>query len=208
VYETIEEFIKGERLNPNLISSDYARKKWIEYQKENKPAGKYHSTTKPETRHKKKKSKQLTHTKVFDTPLIPLEVGITQTNGPLWYILNTRKVGTIKLWIAMFSAAITSPMGHPVARRAYMKHIPEGNVPVWMPYKEGMKRCNIGSKSTFQDARDELVGLGLIERTDDNSIYIIGRITGDNEWKSLLHLRCDAMMEGTDIEENGYRVST
>jgi hypothetical protein len=79
---------------------------------------------------------------------------------------------------------------------------------VWMPYKEGMKRCNIGSKSTFQDARDELVGLGLIERTDDNSIYIIGRITGDNEWKSLLHLRCDAMMEGTDIEENGYRVST
>ena len=197
----VEEFELWCQFNGRSVGEDNA---WSDFKKQrgDKPAGKYHPSNKAGTKNKKKKSKRITHAKVIDTPLIPLEVGMVQTNGPLWYILNTRKVGTIKLWIAMFSAAITSPMGHPVARKAYMKHIPNGNVPVWMPYKEGMKRCNIGSKSTFQDARDELVGFGLIETTDDNSIYIIGRITDDNEWKSLLHLRCDAMMEGTDIEEN------
>jgi len=147
---------------------------------------------------KKKKNKRITMAKCFDTPLIPLEVGVAQTDGPLWYILDTRKVGTIKLYITMLCAAITAPVGHPVARKAYMKHIPNGNVPVWMPYREGCKRSNISSHESFQKARDELVEKELIERTDDDSIYIIGRITGENEWKSLLHIKIDQMLSATE----------
>jgi hypothetical protein len=63
-----------------------------------------------------------------------------------------------------------------------------------------MKRANIGSKSSFKQAKDELLKLGLIQDTDVDSIYIIGKITEDDEWKSFLHLRMEELLNGTDAE--------
>ena len=148
---------------------------------------------------KTKTEEIIKHAKVFDTPLLPIEVGSMQTGGPFWYIMNTDKPSAIKLYFTMLAAALTSMPSHSKARKAFVDNIANDNIAVWMPYKEGMKRSNIGSKGSYKDARDELVNLGLIRKTKDKSVYVIGKVTGEKEWKSLLTLKAEAMVKSTDV---------